>query len=177
MLRPFDCIFTWPKRWNFISWFITWITGGGPSHVRLYIKGLGIKDENGREYDFIEATWPKVRFGFMEEVDPKLYRIEYGRHSELPYPVPQELEDKAIAEMKRLIGVLYDLGELAFSQFFDELGIDHIDHSDPERPVCSSLAEHILGVLTYFFCPSDQLVSPADIMRSKFYVKVKKGGD
>ncbi len=170
MLRPFDMIMTWPRKWNFLSWFITWVTGGGPSHVRVYTKGLY------QDYDFWEVTWPKVRWGYLSEIDPKQYRIEYGRHSQLFYPLPVEIQEKGIAEMQRLEGSLYDLGELAFSQFFDEIGLDHTDQSDPKKFVCSSGAEHILTTMNFPFCVSHELVSPQDIRNSKFYMKVK-GGD
>ena len=169
MLRPFDLIMTWPKRWNFISWIITWITGGGPSHVRVYCRGLGFYNEEGKELDFFELTWPKGRFGFMKEINPSEYKIEYGRHSELFYPLPDEFRDKGIAAMKELDGTLYDVGELGFSQFFDQIGLDHTDQSDPKMKVCSSAAEYIFACMTFPFCPSDQLVSPQDIRESKFY--------
>lgn len=146
--------------------------------MRVYAKGLGIIDpETGKEFEFFELTWPKGRFGFMEEVSPKEYQIEYGRHSELFYPLPEELRDKGIAAMKELNGTLYDVGELGFSQFFDQIGLDHTDQSDPEKKVCSSAAEYILTCMNFPFCPSDELVSPQDIRKSNFYVKVKEGGE
>jgi hypothetical protein len=174
MLRPFDVIMTWPVKWNFISWFIIWITHGGPSHVRVYCKGLGFYRDD-KELDFFELTWPKGRFGFMNEISPGDYKIEYGRNSELFYPLPDELKNKGKNAMKALEGTWYDGGELALSQFFDEIGLDHTDNSDPTRFVCSSAAEHILSTMNFPFCVSDQLVSPQDIRKSKFYVKVEGG--
>ena len=168
MLRPFDVIMTWPNKFYFISWIISQITRGGPSHVRVYTKGLY------QDFDFWEVTWPKVRWGYMDEIDPRLYRIEYGRHSQLFYPLPDELARRGLLEMIRLEGSLYDIGELAFSQFFDEIGVDHTDQSDPTRFVCSSGAEHILAQMGFPFCASDMLVSPQDIRRSPVYVKVRK---
>ena len=166
-MRPFDMIMTWPKRWNFISWFITWITRGGPSHVRVYCKGLF------EDFEFFEVTFPRGRFGYMNEIDPKYYKVEIGRHSELFYPLPKELSDKGLKTMISLSDIDYDVGELAFSQLFDELGIDHTDQSSQEKFVCSSGAEHILASMNFPFCPSEQLVSPQDIRKSKFYVKVE----
>src|SRR5512139_683779 len=169
MLRPFDVIMTWPKKWNPISWVISSITGKGPSHVRVWCRGLY---EN---YDFWEVTFPKCRFGYLSEIDPRFYRIEYGRHSDLFYPLPLEIQNRGLQAMLKLCGTLYDLGELSFSQFFDEIGLDHTDQSEPERFVCSSGAEHVLASMDFPFCPSDMLVSPQDIRKSKFYVRVKGG--
>jgi len=152
------------------SIIITAITGG-PSHVRLCIKGLY---EN---WDFWEVTYPKCRFGKMEEVDYKEYDVEIGRHRNLPFPLPREIAEKAVGEMKRVEGRLYDVGELFFSQLFDTIGLDHTDHSDPERFVCSSGVEYILTCLGFPFCPLDFLVSPEDLIKSEFYTKVEEGGE
>lgn len=180
MIRQFDLIMTQRKEipiddpLDILSEVITWITGG-PSHVRLYMKGLH------EDFDFWEVTYPKCRFGYMTELDEKYrgeFDIEIGRYKDLPFPLPKELSDKGIERMEKLEGSLYDLGELLFSQLFDELGIDHTDNSDPERFVCSSGVENIFRIMGFPFCPNHPLVSPEDIVHSKFYVKViEKGGE
>lgn len=168
MLRPFDVIMTWPKKWNLISWLISFITRGGPSHVRVYTKGIP-----GAKGEFWEVTWPRTRWGDMDEINPKLYKIEIGRHSQLFDPLPPEIAQRGLITMLQLEGGMYDLGELAFSQFFSELSLDSSDQSDPERYVCSSGAEFVLASMGFPFCASDRVVSPADIRRSPVYVKVR----
>ena len=168
-IRPFDVIMTQLKDKpdeieEIVSEIITWLTGG-PSHVRVYCKGLH------EDFDFWEVTYPHCRFGYMKEIDYKSYEVEIGRHKELPFPLPQDLCDKGIAAMLKLEGTDYDLGELFFSQLFDLIGIDHTDQSDPNKFVCSSGAEHIFITMGYPFCPGDLLVSPEDIVKSLYYEK------
>lgn len=171
MIRPFDVISTTIKRMqgpdDFISEGITLITGG-PSHVRLYCKGLH------EDFDFWEVTYPKCRFGYISEINRDDYQVEIGRHKDLPFPLPQELLDKGLAEMLNVEGSLYDIGELFFSQLFDIIGLDHSDQSDPKKFVCSSGIEHILTTMNFPFCPDDYLVSPEDIIKSICYERVEE---
>jgi len=173
MIQPFDVILTW-KRGNFISEIISFFTRKGPSHVRTWIKGLY------KDFDFFEVTFPEPRFGYIRELDLKKYRIEVGRHKNLPCPVPDEMVRIAIDEMIRLTEkTKYDVGEL-WENLLEELGIDSVDNSNPEHFVCSSGDEHnrkmwkefekLYGVLTW--CPEQQLVSPQDIRESDYYIKL-----
>jgi len=176
-MRPLDHILTWPKKFKgfmgFISSFIIWITRKGPSHVRIYIKGLY------GDFDFFEVTYPRARFGYMSEVSPKEYRIEIGRHKYLPFPLPQEIADIAILEMRKMEGTDYDIEEL-WEHLLDEGGIDEIDNSDPNIWVCSSGGGHIMHWIGYAWHTKGKVVSllsPQDIRKSDEYAKVKKGGE
>jgi len=169
MIQLFDVILTW-KRGNIISEIISFFTRKGPSHVRTWTRGLY---EN---FDFFEVTFPKPRFGYMAEIDFKEYRIEIGRHQNLPYPIPDDMVKIAIDEMIKLRdNTFYDVGEL-FEHLLEEVGIDSVDNSNPDHFVCSSGDEHIRKMWNkkeYLWCPDQQLVSPQDIRESPFYRKVK----
>lgn len=166
MLRPFDVILTWGDGW--ISEAIELATHGGPSHVRVYCRGL---HEN---HDFWEVTFPRCRWGMMSEIDRSSTRVEFGRHNQLYWPLPLELQTKGLAEMLRLEGSLYDLGELGITQFLHAIGLEKFDHSAPDNYVCSSGAERILTVMGFSFCPGDMIVSPYDILKSPYYEKVEE---
>lgn len=163
-MLPFSVICTWsPKKWDWnpltlIGWAIERITRGGPSHVRLYL----CKDI------FWEVTFPHPRFGHMSEIEEGV-RIEIGRHKDLPLELFEGLKSRAMAEMIRINKTFYDVPELAVEQLLDEMGIDHVDHSDPKAFVCSSGVNYIHALIGYSF--AEGLVSPQDIRKSKFYRK------
>ncbi len=181
-MRPLDLMNTQRRDipiddpMDILSEAITWITDG-PSHVRLFI-GADVEIRPGENFDFWEVTFPRCRFGKMEELSEKYlkeYQMEVGRHRLLPYPLTQEIFDKALTEMKRLEGSYYDLGELLITQFLDEIGLDHTDNSNPDLFVCSSGVEHIYRVIGFPFCEGHEVVSPEDIVKSPQYEIVPWG--
>jgi hypothetical protein len=176
MIRPLDVILTTIKEFDepdeIASEIITAITGG-PSHVRVYMKGWC---EN---YDFWEVTLPHCRFGYMNEIDRTEVNVEIGRHKGLPYPLPLEVGQMALLEMKKLEGSDYDVFEL-WEHLLEVAGIDSTDNSDPNRYVCSSGAGHIMYWIGYPWHTKGEIVSllsPQDIRESDEYEKVEEGGE
>jgi len=142
----------------------------GPSHVRTYCKGWY------KDYDFFEVTFPVARFGYLKEIDLTEYSVMVGRHSQLPDPLPENLEALALSTMLKMKGTLYDLGELFFTQLLHVLGLDDsVDFSDPHLWVCSSGDEHIMKSVNCLWRPDLKVVAPIDIVASPYFRLVNWG--
>lgn len=152
-----------------ISDLISWVSAG-PSHVRTYCKGMY------KDYDFFEVTFPVARFGYLKEIDLNEYSCLVGRHSELPIPLPDNLDALALSTMLKMKGTLYDLGELFFTQLLHVLGLDDsVDLSDPHLWVCSSGDEHIMAGVGHSWRPDLKVVAPIDIVASPYFRLVEWG--
>jgi hypothetical protein len=170
IVQPYDLLFTWRHFLDAenpldlaVSKAIEWITEG-PSHVRLYL-GQGPFGEK----TFWEVTYPKCRFGSLNEIDLAVCDLEIGYHIYSWLLEPEE-EWAIISEAQKLIGRKYDVMEL-FDHLLDELGIDHKQDSDPDRYVCSTGVVHLFRRAGLYFWRDlpEQLISPQDIRESKFY--------
>jgi hypothetical protein len=119
------------------------------------------------------VTLPYCRYDTIDNVIKDAYRVEWGANRRIMGKNKwRQASHIAMAMRLRaaaLIGTPYDKLELVVFHLAQEMGWNIGDGSDPDKYVCSSGVEEVFNSARIPMCPDDPLVSPDDLLRSKYY--------
>jgi hypothetical protein len=177
VIEPLDSLANWGT--GLISNLITLVTGGGPSHMRLYLGDITFQGHLVR-HALAEATLPHVQIVSLDDLNPSLaYQVGRYKWRDERRAGPGYLDSLnamladiwSDAEAKEG----YDILELPV-HLLQITGVLELDISNRVKRVCSSKLDEWMGMVDMAYCPWDPLPSPADQLRSPLYVAVKSLG-